>query len=259
MPGVVDGVDEAEARRAAVLRSTKPNCVVIDIVDNTGRHSITKAPEHGQIPCLNGLVGLPDDFNPEGHTLGEAAEKFETLPEEAQAAAFRRPTSFSGLSAKLTAIDLIGELAEPEEAIEAGATLIWQRLKPGHYLLSAGFAEFAEEKSRTAHLVGDALGRWKLHLQSSTRDDVIELPMCDTLPIETAEEIVRSVFLGVDRFAGRSQGWQKHAPTEAQLRALRQWHVDPEVIARVTTRAMASKLLSRVIAESKITAGVGSK
>jgi superfamily II DNA or RNA helicase len=40
LPGLVDGVDTAEARRAAIAGSAKPACLVVDFVGNSGRHKL---------------------------------------------------------------------------------------------------------------------------------------------------------------------------------------------------------------------------
>jgi superfamily II DNA or RNA helicase len=40
LEGVVDGPDTAEARRAAIAASDKPNCVILDFVGNSGNHKL---------------------------------------------------------------------------------------------------------------------------------------------------------------------------------------------------------------------------
>ncbi len=40
LPGVVDGPDTAEARKAAIAASAKPSCLVVDFVGNAGRHKL---------------------------------------------------------------------------------------------------------------------------------------------------------------------------------------------------------------------------
>ena len=40
LPGLVDGVETAEARRAAIAGSGKPACLVVDFVGNSGRHKL---------------------------------------------------------------------------------------------------------------------------------------------------------------------------------------------------------------------------
>lgn len=40
LPGVVDGLDSPEARRGAIASSTKPSCLIVDFVGNSGRHKL---------------------------------------------------------------------------------------------------------------------------------------------------------------------------------------------------------------------------
>src|SRR6185369_10554713 len=40
LPGVVDGPETAEERRAAIAASAKPSCLVVDFVGNAGRHKL---------------------------------------------------------------------------------------------------------------------------------------------------------------------------------------------------------------------------
>lgn len=43
LPGLVDGLPDAETRRAAISSSTKPNCLIIDFAGNSGRHKLMTA------------------------------------------------------------------------------------------------------------------------------------------------------------------------------------------------------------------------
>ena len=40
LPGIVDGPETAEARRAAIAASAKPSCLVVDFVGNAGKHKL---------------------------------------------------------------------------------------------------------------------------------------------------------------------------------------------------------------------------
>ena len=40
LPGVVDGPDTADARKAAIAASAKPSCLVVDFVGNAGKHKL---------------------------------------------------------------------------------------------------------------------------------------------------------------------------------------------------------------------------
>jgi len=53
LPGVVDGLDTEEDRRASIARSAKPCCEIIDFVGNAGRHKL--------MTCADILSGKYDD------------------------------------------------------------------------------------------------------------------------------------------------------------------------------------------------------
>jgi superfamily II DNA or RNA helicase len=54
LPGVVDGLDTAAGRKAAIAGSAKPNMVALDFVGNSGRHHIVTAAD-----VLGGRYGIP--------------------------------------------------------------------------------------------------------------------------------------------------------------------------------------------------------
>lgn len=58
LPGVVDGIDTAEGRRASIAASAKPSCVVLDFVGNAGRHKLVSVAD-----CLAGSGVDPIDLN----------------------------------------------------------------------------------------------------------------------------------------------------------------------------------------------------
>lgn len=250
LPDVIEGIGDSSERRAAVRGSRKPDCIVIDIVSNTDAHSVGTTPDSKDIPSLQGLVGLPSALDMEGRTLAEAVEEFEELPEVVKAAAFRRQTSFSGLTATLTQVEMLAELEMPEELVEAGARLQWLRtgVNPPTYVCDLGY-EVGSLLRRSAHLVGDFAGRWQLMytcMDGSTkvREDVHELPYGDLQGATiAAEEIMRRSVPGVMRSGARDAPWRQGVPTEDQIRQLRDVGVDPSVVA-VMNRGVASQMLT---------------
>ena len=83
LPGVVDGIDTAEGRRAAIAASAKPSCVVLDFVGNAGRHKLVSVAD-----CLAGSAADPLDIEEaiaEAKELDDPAD-MEELIEKAKAA-----------------------------------------------------------------------------------------------------------------------------------------------------------------------------
>lgn len=225
LPGVIDGIGEPSSRRHAIGGSSKPDCIIIDIVDNTGLHSVSERPDDGTVPSLQALVGLPSALDLEGRTLAEAVEEFEELPDMVKAAAFRRPTSFSGLSAKLTQVEMLSEVEMPQEAIGAGANLYWIKTGEGRYVIDCGRGA-DETMSRTAALEVDIIGNWTLTLKSQTRNEVYAMPSTMEEAFISAEATIRKYFFGVTQIAGRNAAWRKGAPTDKQVQLLVRLGVD---------------------------------
>ncbi|RYG63347.1 hypothetical protein EON77_21060 [bacterium] len=191
---------------------------------------------------LNALVGLPTAMDLGGRTLMQALDEFELLPEPVKAAAYRRPTSFEGLSSVLVQVEMLAEVEVPEEAVEAGANLYWIRTAPGTYALECGNAPGGY--ARHAEMTQDMIGRCKLRLQSSGGRDE-EFPLPGELPIafRAAEAIVEKRFFGVARLAARKAEWRNAPPTGEQLRVLRERGIHEEVLNHLN-RGNASAMLA---------------
>ena len=243
LQGCVDGFDAPAARRDRIKSSSKSDCIVIDIVDITSAHQIGKPPKQGEIPSLNELVGLPPLLDVEGKTMAEAVEQFEELPEIIRASAYKRPTSFSGLTHRLTQINLLAELDVPEEAQSAGVNLTWLKIGDLRYVVDCGFSD--TERFRSAVLEGDILGNWKLHLKSFSRNESYDLPDEQQEAFRAAESVIRKTFYGVSRFADRNAPWRKGDVTDQQAELLRKLGVADELIASIS-KGKASMLITQL-------------
>lgn len=252
LPHVIEGIGDPVLRRSAISQSEKPDCYVIDIVSNTDVHSVNAKPDDGNQPSLQGLVGLPSTLDLEGRSLAKAVEDFEMLPEVLKAAAFRRPTSFSGLSAHLTQVEMLRELDIPEEAKEADAKLYWLKVGDMHYVLDCGTSLGAGNPiTRKAVLVGDYVGNWTLSLESwmdngmQLRNEQHRLSEAINISevFKMAEDRIRRHFPGVSRTAAANAVWRKGEPTLEQVIALRSYGIAEDVISEMT-KGEASAMLT---------------
>lgn len=233
LPNVIEGVEGAAERRRRIGASGKADCIVIDIVGNTRLHEVGKAaPEEGA-PSLQALVGLPTGLELEGRSLGEAVDEFGGLPDYLKAAAFRRKTTFSGLTGVLTQVEMISELDIPDEAVEQEAKLYWLKIGEGCYVLDIG-GRGADSKGRICRLDCDVLGNWTLTLASAHRPPE-QWPMGNVMNgvFARAEARVKEVFFGVSRLAARDARWRGERPTEGQVAFLREKGIDDVVIEQL--------------------------
>lgn len=241
LPNTTDGLVDADARRASVAKSDKPNCIIIDIVDNGDKVAIPKEPGQEK-PSLAAVVGLPTDFDLEGHSLDEALRKWDDLLPAGRALLFRRPTKYDDLGATLTAVDILAELSTPESVAQTSRNA-WMKVGDGVYLLPCGGG--AGEAERTAKIVCDTLGRF--HLELATENQI------EGQPIDLGEDLVRA-FTIADRkvqerwpfsrgFTSQRGLWRKEGVTERQRHELRELGVDSNVIELVETAGQAWNLI----------------
>lgn len=247
LPGVIDGLDNAPSRREAISRSPKIDCLVIDIVGLTSSHQLTAKANGQGDPCLNALVGLPSEMDLEGRSVVEALEEFEELPEIVKAAAFRRKTSFSGLSAVLTQVEMLAEIEPPEEAVEAGADLYWMKIGDSDYIVDCGTSP--QGIARSAAISADLLGNLTLRLSSgdksegrALRDQEFELDADLQVAFIQAEAIIQKNFFGVARLASRKAQWRLGSPTQAQLSYLKSCGIHEDVL-HTLTKGTASAMI----------------
>lgn len=249
LPGIIEGIGEPAFRRVAIADSQKPDCIVIDIVSNTSAHSVGVQAKSEDIPSLQALVGLPSALDMEGATLAEAVEQFDNLPAVLKAAAFRRQTSFSGLTAQLTQIEMLAELDLPEECKAAGTSLFWLKTGELSYLLDIGNS-VGGTVQRKALLQGDFIGNWVLHLQSfdsgrTLRDE--QIPIKESIDLadvfRMAEHIIGQRYPGVGRMAATNAKWREGAPTDDQKAALRAAGVSEDLIQDLD-KGTASQMLT---------------
>lgn len=241
LPNTTDGLIDADARRASVSKSDKPNCIIIDIVDNGDKVAIPKEPGQEK-PSLAAVVGLPTDFDLEGHSLDEALRKWDDLLPAGRALLFRRPTKYDDLGATLTAVDILAELSTPESVAQTSRNA-WMKVGDGVYLLPCGGG--VGESERTAKIVCDTLGRF--HLELATENQI------EGQQIDLGEDLVRAFAIADRKVQERwpfSRGytsqrglWRKEGVTERQRNELRELGVDANVIEMVETAGQAWNLI----------------
>jgi ATP-dependent helicase IRC3 len=250
LPGVVDGLDEGTQRRAAIVASAKPDCIVIDVVDLTTR--LPKLEEEGPVrpegkaegvASAAGLVGLPEDFDLQGQSIYEAAQWAEELTPTRRAELFRRPMSFDDLSTVLSEVDLLRELSIPEEILGV-SRLAWMKIGHESYFLPCGSSGL--ETNRSAQIVCDELGRYTLKLSSSLTPETTAPVGTDLAQaFDEADRIIHLYFPDCGPIVRADANWRERPPSPRQLEALRELHVEEAVVAMVSTMGQARALIEQ--------------
>ena len=236
--------------RGTRIAPGKDGLVVIDVVDNCGRHQLTTVPA---------ILDLPPDLDLQGRSLAEAADKLELAAERlgalsegktaAEALKAYQPKLFHELDSLLEQIDLLAA-ATPEEVKDARCRLAWVRMPDGSYYFGYGGA-------RDAWLSRDGNGSWVLVMRQGDR--VVKrgrAPLgAEAGPIEAlflADNRVRRIWPTVEIPGAADATWRGQRPTPAQMRLLQQFQVAPEIIPQLTA-GTASAVISqhRALAREK--------
>jgi superfamily II DNA or RNA helicase len=244
----VDGLSTPFERLEAIRQSGKPDCYVIDVVDVSTQFSLTGPPEDEDMPkkapapaSAAGLVGLPPDFDLQGHSLFEAAEWVDELEPRQRAEMFRRPMSFDDLSTVLSEVDLLRELSIPEEILGV-SRLAWMKTGENEYFLPCGPSRL--DGDRRARILIDELGRYNLSLESDQMG-YGQMPLGDDLQaaFDEADRLIHMTFPDCGEIVKANAAWRDEPPTASQRETLRRLGADPEIIGTVQTRGQARALI----------------
>ncbi len=251
VPGLVDGIEAPNLRRSAIAGSEKPDCFVIDVVDVSEKFSLTgppsddeSKPPHKPVPAsVAGLVGLPPDFDLQGHSLFEAAKWADELEPARRAQMFRRPTAFEDLSSVLSEVDLIRELSIPEEVMGV-SRLAWMKTGDGEYFLPCGSSSY--ERDRKAKLTVDLLGRFSVIL-SSSQMEYPPVPLGTDLAkaFDGADQLIRITYPDCAPIVQASARWRAKPVSDKQLEVLRNMSVEEDVIGLLENMGQAKALIDQ--------------
>jgi hypothetical protein len=242
LPNTIDGLVDASARREAVEESNKPDCIVIDIVDNGERAAAPAKEPAKERPSVSAIVGLPSDFDLEGHSLADAIDKWEGLTPAGRAVMFRRPTRYEDLGATLTAVDILAELSMPESVSQTSRNA-WMKVGDGVYLLPCGSGH--EGSDRAARIECDALGRCHLSfvVGGERLPDVTDLGADLVHAFTVADRRVQELWPFSKGFTTAKGLWRNEKVTAHQLMELRELGIDPAVASLVETAGQAWNLI----------------
>jgi superfamily II DNA or RNA helicase len=245
LAATLEGKKEPKDRRSAIAASEKPDCIVIDIVDNGQRNDLNEKPKEKEEardePSLTAIMGLPPDFDLEGNSVGEALAIWEGLDPAHRAIMFRRPTRFEDLGTTLTAVDLLAELSVAEETI-AVSRFAWLKTGDGEYRLPCGSSE--REPGREARLVCDTLGRYHLTLDSENREPIVyELGDNMQRAFQLAERKIKDIWPFVGGLISARGKWREGPVTDRQKAELLHLGVEDHVIEMVENAGKAWTLI----------------
>jgi ATP-dependent helicase IRC3 len=212
--------------RGTRLYEGKDHCTIIDIADTT----------KGKKPIgLPTLLGLPPDFDLQGQSLTEVAEKFEELESYAPGEAVR-VLNPQDIELAYTRINLFMP-PPPNPVVQQYSKLVWAEIAEDEYHLGLNNSESMRIKC-------DTLGRWNVLLY----DNVSKSHRI----LGTVEEM-QEAFVRSDRWVqsnrassmlllDSSAAWRSDGPTDSQKKLLKRIGIP---VTSDMTKGMASQIISR--------------
>lgn len=98
LPGVIDGLDTALGRMEAIAGSSKPNAILLDLVDICERNDLCTAPS---------ILDLPAELDLQGHNITEARKLLNDFEEVRDSVIGECPTTFEELQVRLETVNLL--------------------------------------------------------------------------------------------------------------------------------------------------------
>lgn len=98
LPGVLEGIDDAEERKAAIAASNKKDCLIIDLVDICENNDLCTVPS---------ILDLPANLDLEGQSVTAAKKLLDEFEEVKEQVIGECPTTYRQLQVRLEQVQLI--------------------------------------------------------------------------------------------------------------------------------------------------------
>lgn len=212
--------------RGTRLHESKEHCTIIDIADTT----------RGKKPIgLPTLLGLPPEFDLQGQSLTDVAEKFEELEAYCPGEAIR-VLNPDDIEIAYTRINLFMP-PPPNPIVQEYSKLVWAEIGEDDYHLGLNNTEYMRIKC-------DTLGRWNVTIHDNHAKT--------TNLLGTVSDI-REAFARSDKWIQNNRAasvalldssatWRADAPTDSQQKLLKRIGIP---VTSDMTKGMASQIISR--------------
>lgn len=212
--------------RGTRLHEGKPHCTVLDFADTT----------KGKKPIgLPSLLGLPPDFDLQGQSLTEVANKYKELEEFCPGEAVR-VLDPSDIDLAYKRIDLFMP-PPPNEFVQQYSRFVWAEVGENNYHLGIN-------SINSIRIYIDALGRWVVEF--FVRDGFKTASKILGYPSDMRDAFVRSDKWITERFQTNlidaEATWRSDGPTDAQKKLLKRIGVP---LTSDMTKGTASQIISK--------------
>jgi len=205
----------------------KPNCLILDVIDNSKRHSLATVPS---------LFGMPAELDLRGKSVTQSLGKLEDAQREYPQINLEGLTDIENLASFIEKVSL-WEVQFAPEVVEH-STLSWFRAMDG-YALSLPNGEKATIKQ-------NLLGKFEISMvlngkKYSGESDSLESGFKD------ADATVRQHGANIIRMVSRDERWHNDPASPRQLATLRKLYKDRAVPVNLSKGA-ASRLIAQFFA-----------
>ena len=231
---IPDGIDNLVSARLAGLPIAKEDCVLIDVVDATTKHSLVTLPQ---------LFGLPTGMDLKGRKITAALDHFNDIQEKHPNADLSQAPDLTKLNSYALNVDVFA-MKWADEVLNSGAKLQWHQTGDGHYTLyhPKGRLDVQEDLLQkwsvkgsvrsekdtlsidlpTLRVEGDGVPA-QADMQTFVIDEKDLPDLCDAFRV--AEKFVREHAPESMTLVRREARWHHDPASENQIRLLKRFHV----------------------------------
>lgn len=216
----------------------KPYASIIDIVDNTYKHTIKTSAS---------LLGIESKIQFRGRDILEAYSEIEKIRELAPGYNLDY-LDFDKLQYIMEEVDLMSGLGIPKD-IEAVTKYAWYRHGEEGYRINIGDQRyFVIQKDMVGKWVA-TFEYWDIDLRKTISEELGEEESKDLL-IQRVDKYIRSNYEESLKLIYMSAHWRKDPISPAQVTQLQKFGVSPDIISQMN-KGMASQLQSKLYSQRK--------
>lgn len=234
IPDFPNGISLLEAQTLG-LTIPKKDCILLDVVDNTGRHSLV---------TLASLFGLGAKTDLKGKSIVYAKEKIDEAKEKYPNLELDRIETVDDIEAQVQRVELF-EFKVPEE-IAINSKNRWQKVSDEGYVLNL-------PKNEHVEVTQDLLDKW--NVKGMVNGNTFEINNLPSLAegLLQADNFIQLHGKHLLKLLRREQKWHKKTISTPQRELIKKlYKYEPNVLAALDTLSSgeASELINRKIGRS---------
>jgi ATP-dependent helicase IRC3 len=179
----------------------KIDCLILDVVDVTTRHSLVTAPT---------LIGLPAEYDAKGFDLVEQLDKVEELKKANPLLDTSKAKSLDDLEVQAHEVDLFGAFNDPE--MVENSRFAWMKVDDHYQIRYPG-----KVSTETLMVSPNQFGGWNIEAKEFGKPYQVA-PATDSLDMafKRAEKFLGDNYPGQVRNVERNQPWRKSGASPGQ-------------------------------------------